>query len=41
MTGQIVLEVAGLQFHFMIYSRENEHEGRHSIKERLSKYKGR
>jgi len=41
MTGQMVLEAAGLQFHFTTYSRENKYEGRHFIKERSSKYKGR
>ena len=41
MTGQIVLEAAGLQFHLMTYSGENKHEGRHFVKEISSKYKGR
>ena len=37
----MILEAAGLQFHLMTYSEENKHEGRHFVKERLSKYEGR
>jgi len=40
-TGQIVLKAVELQFHLTIYSKENKHEGRHFVKERSGKYKGR
>ena len=41
MIGQIVLKATGLQFHLMTYSGENKYKGRHFVKERSSKYKGR
>ena len=37
----MILEATGLRFHLMTYSGENEHEDRHFVKERSSKYEGR
>ena len=40
-TSKIVSEVARLWLHIIAYSREDEYQGRHPIKKRLSKYERR
>ena len=37
----MVLEIAGLRFYFMTYSREDKHKGRHSFKKGPGGYERR